>query len=440
MTTRRTFIRQASAAGFAAATFATIAQAAENRSTSLLSKTRGRGPRVKSAVRRDETIVRSGGYGWVSGMTWTADDRFLVGIGEGAEWPGLPNDLQFESGLIDVAGDPQDATFQVVAGYPVLSIYNWFRPGGDPAYYAFGTLAVDNYVYQYLSTFHGSAYFRAGKEVHEHFVFPDLKCTKLIYSTDHGRTWSNQDGTQPVYFEQSKDQSRKSMIFWDEPNSLFSAVILLQMGKGYSGNRDGYVYGYSMANGGSAAELAMFRVPRAQVLAKEHYEYFVARQADGGARWTRDINACAAVHRLPSNWACWSIVHNAPLELYMMTAYYSKGIDDLTDTVEPARLGFWVAPQPWGPWEQIYEESPWRPGGNGTYIAGPHISPKWISNDGKSFWMTWTDWSKTSEISPEYLIELWYASSDKESRVKDHESFLTHANFRFNRQRVDLVI
>ena len=56
-----------------------------------------------------------------------------------------------------------------------------------------------------------------------------------------GRTWCNQDGTQPVYFEQPKDQSRKSMIFWDEPKGVFNTVVLLQMGKGYSDNRDGYV-------------------------------------------------------------------------------------------------------------------------------------------------------------------------------------------------------
>jgi len=430
MTTRRRFLKQAAAASVIGAVSAPYARAGA--------------PKIKKLIRRDETIVRSGGFGWVGGMTWSADDRLLVGIGEGMGWPGMPEDLHFQSALIDVARDPQDATFQAVAGYPLLSMHNWYRPGGDPSYYGSGLLAVGNYVYQYLPTFHGSAYW--GRRKYDPLVWPDLKCTKLIYSKDHGRTWCNQDGTQPVYFEQPKDQSNKSMIFWDEPKSLFSSGIkLLQMGKGYSGNRDGYVYGYTMVDGGDAAELAMFRVPKTQVRAKESYEYFAGRQADGSAHWARDISAWAAVHRFPNYWSCCSIVHNAPLGLYMMTAQYAKDIvaDAVTD--EPIHLGLWVASQPCGPWEQVYEESPWVPAGGGASVGGPHISPKWIASDGKSFWMTWDDWSATSDpLSPDQYIqrwsESWYAASEKEARDIERNIFATHANFRFIRQRVDLVV
>jgi hypothetical protein len=51
-----------------------------------------------------------------------------------------------------------------------------------------------------------------------------------------------------------------------------------------------------------------------------------------------------------------------------------------------------VADQPWGPWRQIHEETSWTPSGDMNARAyQPQISPKWISDDGKSFWMVFTD-------------------------------------------------
>jgi hypothetical protein len=194
-----------------------------------------------------------------------------------------------------------------------------------------------------------------------------------------------------------------------------------------------------MVSEGSSEQLVMFRVPRLGLLDRASYEFFAGSEKRGTARWSPDINACTAVCTFPQGWSCSSVVHNAPLGLYLMSAGCLESIDDLDDTVGPARLGFWTADHPWGPWEQIYEESPWKPGGTGTYICGPHISPKWIAEDGKSFWMTWTDWTKTSAVPAEYLMDLWFAPNDRASRVMDHQSFLAHRNFRFNRQRVDLV-
>lgn len=51
-----------------------------------------------------------------------------------------------------------------------------------------------------------------------------------------------------------------------------------------------------------------------------------------------------------------------------------------------------MADQPWGPWRQIHEETSWTPSGDMNARAyQPQISPKWISDDGKSFWMVFTD-------------------------------------------------
>ncbi|MCX8214211.1 MAG: hypothetical protein OTJ97_06855 [SAR202 cluster bacterium] len=58
----------------------------------------------------------------------------------------------------------------------------------------------------------------------------------------------------------------------------------------------------------------------------------------------------------------------------------------------PIYLGFWVADQAWGPWSQVHEETSWTPAEEpGAREYQPQISPKWISDDGKSFWMIFTD-------------------------------------------------
>ncbi len=54
------------------------------------------------------------------------------------------------------------------------------------------------------------------------------------------------------------------MQFFEEPDYCFSLLTMLQMGKGYELNKDGYVYVYS-PNGiveGKMNELVMFRCRR----------------------------------------------------------------------------------------------------------------------------------------------------------------------------------
>ena len=46
-----------------------------------------------------------------------------------------------------------------------------------------------------------------------------------------------------------------------------------------------------------------------------------------------------------------------------------------------------------GPWEQVYEENSWTPDGDaGARAYQPQIIPKWIADDGKSFWLASTDY------------------------------------------------
>lgn len=226
---------------------------------------------------------------------------------------------------------------------------------------------------------------------------------KLIYSPDNGKTWHNQDGSTPVTWELWERRSRENMVFFDEPGDAFSLLTVLQMGRDYGYNRDGYVYLYA-PNGntdGTMNQLVMFRVPKGKVLDRGAYEYFVQRVGKDEARWSPKIEDRGIVHTFPSGWVnrtvhpyAWhpSVVYNAPLGVYMM-ANWGMGCDGRGNWfAKPSYLGFWIAPRPWGPWRQVHEEQQWMPGGDPAARAyQPQISPKWISADGRFFWLVWTD-------------------------------------------------
>ena len=291
-----------------------------------------------------------------------------------------------------INGDPLHHSFEHLPGFPDLTK----GPGQDDrnTYYGFGIIAIDDCLY-YLSTPNHPFLYEGARFVG----------SKLMYSPDLGETWLNQDGSALVW-EGWADRSRDNMAFFEEQDDVFSLISVLQMGKNYEHNRDGYVYIYT-PNGsveGSMNQLAMLRVPKDRILDRSSYEYFVSRTDDGCATWSSDINDRGVSLTFPSGYVnvkvhpyAWQpgVVYNAPLDVYMMSHWGMAVSADGTWFDGPSYLGFWVADQPWGPWRQVHEETSWTPAGDQLATAyQPQISPKWIAEDGKSLWMVWTDFQR----------------------------------------------
>jgi hypothetical protein len=306
--------------------------------------------------------------------------------------------------LISIRGVPPQLEFDDTPGYPELLV------GPDPRhvsrYYGFGVLASAGAIYQYLST--PDRPFDTNKP-HPRFIG-----AKLIYSPDNGVTWHNQDGSTPVRWEPWEDRGQHNMAFFKEPGDAFSLLTVLQMGKNYEHNEDGYVYVYS-PNGnteGTMNQLVMFRAPQERIRDRGAYEYFVARRPDGTADWSHDIAARGVVHTFPSGWVntqihpyAWhpSVVYNKPLGVYLMANWGMGCAADGMWFGKPSYLGFWSAPHPWGPWTQIHEDKEWMPAGDRNARAyQPQIAPKWIAADVKSFWMVWTDFQIVEGKRPYY--------------------------------------
>lgn len=364
--------------------------------------------RIRVIRRLEETTIRAGGSGDNWHMTWANDDKQYVGLCDGTGLPGTPMESNYNSRAYAIVGDPPDLRFEFLPGYPeLLSNRNQI---GCARYYNFGILALNGKIYQYLSTWRNHPTSE-----------PDLRFVgaKLIYSPDNGLTWHNQDGSSPVRWESLAEQSKDNMAFFNESGDTFSLLTILQMGQNYRYNTDGYVYVY--APNGNAEDtmnqLAMFRVPKNRILDRSIYEFFAAYNPDGSARWVKDINDRGAVHSFPSGWVntnshpyAWhpSVVYSAPHQCYLMVNWGMGCAGDGTWFGKPSYLGFWTAPQPWGPWTQIHEEKAWMPAGDANARAyQPQIAPKWIAEDGKSFWLVWTDYQLVGDGKrPYYAFNL----------------------------------
>lgn len=448
MPNRRDILKQTCALVLGVIGTRRVAQAAQSRAASASPSPGTVGARIQSVVRRDETMLRLGGLGDGYDMTWDAQDRQYVVVNDGTGWVDKPTAF-YNTRLWTLKDRIQDGAQAPVKGYPELN--DSTRPENAPHYYGHGLVAARGRLYQFLSTLDRST------ERLSHWAG-----AKLIYSIDNGRTWCNQDGTSPVVWEDWTAQSRQRLAFFREPDESFSLLSILQMGRDYSANRDGYIYVYGL-NGnvdGRMNELVLFRAPIAQLTERRAYEYFGGRGGGSRARWVKDIEARAIVHTFPRGWVnrtslfpgdlvveSWlpSVVYNEPLGLYVMASAGIGVAPDGTEFGKPSYLGFWVSSTPWGPWSQIHEETAWTPAGDpGARAYGPRIAPKSIAPDGKSFWLVWPDLKGILTFAadePRMTAALDEARTP-EQRAATQSDFTRRymPRYAFNTQRVDITV
>jgi hypothetical protein len=208
-------------------------------------------------------------------------------------------------------------------------------------------------------------------------------------------------------------------------------------------------------------ELVMFRVPKSRLLDRRCYEFFAGRRADGKATWTKEVSARSPVHTFPRGWVnsgklpgetpwAWvpSVTYNAPLGVYMMSSWGTGCSPEGGWFAKPSYLGFWISPAPWGPFRQIHEEQAWTPGNDPNARAFmPQIAPKWISEDGRSLWLVWSDYqyqgSTGDNDNPDqgFFNDVKDIADEAEIARIVTEWAATHMpRSSLNMQRVDLVL
>ena len=299
-------------------------------------------------VQIEPTVWRLGhGDNWH--MTWAANGKHYTALGDGG---GLsPTGTVWNTRVFGLSGNPPEHTLEFLPGYPpaAYSLQHW---------YGYAILAVEGHLYHYISYDEHGQWHGVG-------TLPDrFRGVRLVQSSDRGASWQFADG-MPLDFNTPPPAK---MLFWDQPNLTFSLLSVLQYGREYADNTDGYVYLYA-PNGyteGKMNQLVLARVPKDRLLHREDYEFFVSRDTNGMAAWSKDITQRGVVHTFPMGWVgtflaySWHpyVVYIKSLDLYLMAAG-GTGKNGSRTLSQPSSLGLYTATSPWGPWQPVYWNTNW---------------------------------------------------------------------------------
>jgi hypothetical protein len=195
----------------------------------------------------------------------------------------------------------------------------------------------------------------------------------LIYSRDLGTNWS---------------------WAWGDPDLEPGAVIpelghpsWMQAGKNNSASKDEYLYFYSPDQPKAyllADKVILGRVSSKNVLDRSQYQYFAGTTEN--PVWRKNIN-----DRKPAFIAerqCYRlyVTYNPGLKRYFLLTANGDGL--MTGYRRTHNLGIYESVTPWGPWKTVCWNNSFHKSWN---AFGPQMVPKWISSDGKTFYLLFSN-------------------------------------------------
>ncbi len=301
---------------------------------------------VFAGIRFDKaTWVRAAPGSDQFGTTWASDGNLYTAWGDGGGFGGTNRRGRVSLGVARIRGIPPHWRARNVWGgvapasvqKPILG-----KTAG-------GVLAAAGVLYLYVV--------EQGVWTRNH----------LWKSADFGRTWQDLG------------------LLFHEAGAAFANVGIVQFGPGYSGARDGFVYGYSEKP--FKTGLALFRVPKERLADRAAYRFFAGLDAAGAPRWTADIARQAPVFQDP-RWTEWGVTcaYHPVYRRYLLSVRHHG---------DSGEWGLFDAPEPWGPWTTVgygsdFPAWTWRPDPHGASPGRPawmHTFPvKWMAADGRSMW------------------------------------------------------
>ena len=294
---------------------------------------------------------------WV--MTWADDDDLYIAYGDGFGFAPKLN-AKVSMGFGKVSGSPTN-----FIGANIRSPdeqYGDSKTGKKPA----SLLMVDGVLYLWVRNADNN-----GKEC------------QLAWSTDHGVNWTWADWTF----------------------AEFGYCAFVNFGQNYADARDDYVYFVSHNYFHAYIyrdDFILTRVPKDQIRERSAYEFFVARNSDGGADWSANISERGVVFSHPGNARRSSITYDAGIGRYLWWQNLAPS-DSSVDIRYEGGFAIFDAPEPWGPWTTAYYTEQWDvgPGEIGAFPS------KWMSTDGKTIYLV----SSTNDAFSVRRAELTIASN-----------------------------
>jgi hypothetical protein len=355
---------------------------------------------------RHETLYRSDGNGDNWCQTWAADDTVITSMDDG-NW--LSGERAYNNHLYRIVGGPDGFARQDLPGYPQFV----FNEGG---WFGYGIVSVDGALYSFVS------------KCPENRWSGPFRGFKLLRSADNGATWYRVDrhgvGRLLGPWDAARYEVSDGEMFMLEEAGReghggvaypYSFCEIAQHGRDQSLARDGYLYIYS-PEGARTHELLLARAPRDGIGRRALWQYFAGWQG-GAPIWSGDIEARQPVHIFCEanaagemfGWYSWlpSVVWNPGLGLYIMVNGGTYAGHGLTGSAEDyyhawmhtksGSLGFWHAPDPWGPWTPFWYTDEWTVDSPDNRTYQPKLSPKWMSADGREMVLIWSDAMKNAE-------------------------------------------
>jgi hypothetical protein len=196
--------------------------------------------------------------------------------------------------------------------------------------------------------------------------------SSIIKSTDHGKTWS----AAPILGHP---------MF---PGRIFSNPFYVQYGKNGEGSKDGAeTYVYAVSNDGAWNNgnwMTMGRVRRERISKLDPGDWEFIHGYDNSRRpiWRSRWDNALYVFRAPGRASMTGIHYLRGLDIYIMPQWYYPYPQDPKRRWTVTRWEFYQSPAPWGPWERFHVQD-FEP----QSFYNPSIPSKFISEDGKQFWI-----------------------------------------------------
>ncbi len=368
--------------------------------------------KVPVGITFNQMVMRSGDRGDNWFMTWGEDGALYTNQCDGRGWInddgskrdyhnnviwrilGGPGTLDFNpepipypdysrTGFTEIYGPiiPPDSRIEFVPPGELRDGWNW---------YGYGLISVDGNMYQFIS------------HCAEKYGWGWFDGSQLIWRPKGQDRWLRWNGTDAHDRDRwLLNEGGNQLMFFLEPDLAFSFISLVQFGKDYSENRDGYIYLYSPEGKTRSLNLNLARVKKEEITDRTKWEYFVRHLENGNAEWIQgDLTKRGVVHRFPKGWGFYSwspsVVWNEKLGLFIMVTGGTQppgSGDPLSNSPhnKSGSLMFLWAKNPWGPWTKFYFEKEWKVGEemNRTYL--PQLAPKWISEDGTEMFVVFSD-------------------------------------------------
>ncbi|MHB1034544.1 MAG: hypothetical protein ACYC35_14830 [Pirellulales bacterium] len=189
----------------------------------------------------------------------------------------------------------------------------------------------------------------------------------------------------------SKDRARNwTWADWNFPEIGYP--VWLNAGKNYEAARDEYAYLYwpdTPSAYKTSDHILLARVPKDRITSKEAYRFFAGMDDQGQPQWTLEFKDRKPVFTDHGHCYRPDVVYNPGIKRYLLSTATSGSKEWCGTDVK--YLGIFDAPTPWGPWSTVTQIEGW--GGEENRFQ-PRIPSKWISEDGRAFYLLYSCFPK----------------------------------------------